>query len=91
MDFKTMRDMLRKAVLDRPADETPIYHLADELLFVRLPGGKVAIGHGDTVTIVEPHEWASAVASVSKSGEMGQTFDAALRFHMLDFPSSAAI
>ncbi len=81
MNFDDVRAKLRAAILDRPVEDTPIHHLQDGLFFVRLKGGKVAIAHGDKVSIVEASEWATVVAHCSLMGDTGLQHARALELH----------
>lgn len=57
----------------------PNFHWRNGIYFDRLPDGSVSItGVADAIPAAE---WASIVAAVSKAGETGETYRAALKFH----------
>lgn len=65
------------------------YHLKDGLYFDRLASGKISISlvrpwgtneYSVTEWVVEPNEFASAIAAVSRRGETGETFHEAEEF-----------
>lgn len=68
--------------------ESPGFHAHSGWYFRREPDGSVRITAPDSIgpgahqtVVLDPDTWASAVASVSASGDDGATFRAAERFH----------
>jgi len=68
--------------------ESPGFHTHSGWYFRHEAGGAVRITAPDSLgpgahqtVVLDPGTWASAVASVSASGEDGATFRAAERFH----------
>lgn len=66
------------------------FHLKDGIFFERNSLGLVTLtikesAHVDAPTLrtvpIPPHEWASVLASVSRDGETGESYQAALDFH----------
>jgi hypothetical protein len=75
--------------------ESPGFHAHSGWYFRREPDGSVRITAPDSLgpgahqtVVLDPGTWASAVASVSASGEDGATFRAAERFHNGDTAST---
>jgi hypothetical protein len=67
-----------------PPDEGRWYHLLDGFYF-RGAGGDVSVAvwtpYGHRVVSVTASEWASAVAAVSRRGDVGEAWRAALAVH----------
>lgn len=68
-----------------PIDNPPVgarFHWRDQWFFQRTRLGAVLVTLPDhSQKVIPPHEWASIVASVSRAGETGETWRAALDVH----------
>lgn len=60
-----------------------VFHLQNGLCFARLDTDTVVIIWHGNITWASPNGWASVVASVSRRGENGATFDEAIRLHSI--------
>jgi hypothetical protein len=65
--------------------EPPGHHARDGWFFRRDADGAVVVTAaswpGEPKVILDPHTWASVVASVSAAGETAETYRQALAFH----------
>lgn len=57
------------------------FHAKDGLEFDRLSDGFVAVSWNGAILSLSASEWASVVASMSKTGETASSFREALNFH----------
>lgn len=61
------------------------FHYRDGLYFYRQRDGAVRVEKGDIlIAIIDPHSWASVVASMTAGGEDQASYEAMREFHDFD-------
>ena len=70
------------ALLDLHDGDVRVFHYRDGLCFFRQKDGAVRIEDmGTLVGVIDPHSWASVVASMSAGGEDWKSYETARDFH----------
>ena len=62
-------------------DEVRRFHYREGIFFARMKDGGVRVDAPHASFIVDPHSWASVVASMSAGGEDAKSYEQARDFH----------